>query len=306
MKRKHDLLVVGELNVDLILSGDAEPEFNQVEKLISDATLTLGSSSAIFACAAAKLGLKVAFAGKIGKDLFGEYILEQLRSHAIDVQGVHSEEGIKTGITIIFNRGSDRAILTYPGSIATLNYRDIDQKLMRECRHLHLGGYYLLDDLRADVPGLFSAARQAGLTTSLDTNFDPTEKWGEEIWKVLEHTNIFLPNRTEICSIAREHDLSLALNKVAGVVPVVAVKLGGQGALARKKDQEIKADSLPVKVVDTVGAGDTFDAGFVYAFLNQWDIERSLKFACVCGSLSTQRAGGIAGQPTLPEALQWL
>lgn len=306
MEKKFDLLVVGELNTDLILSGDVLPEFNQVEKIIDDSILTLGSSSAIFACGAARLGLKVAFCGKVGDDLFGEYILDQLTSRKVDISGVRVGKGIKTGITVILNHAHDRAILTYPGSISKLTLADIDRNLLAMSLHLHLGGYYLLDDLCPDIPQLFGEAHSAGLTTSLDTNYDPSEKWGDEIWKVLVSTDIFLPNQTELLAITRAQNLDSAIGIISEIVPTVAVKLGEKGAVAFQQKSKVSAEALKLPVVDTVGAGDSFDAGFLYGFLNQWGLEKTLKFACVCGSLSTRKAGGTDGQPTLEEALQRL
>lgn len=306
MRKKFDLLVVGELNADLILTGDVLPEFNQVEKIVSDSTLTLGSSSAIFACGAARLGLKVVFSGKVGGDLFGQYILDQLSSHQIDTTAIKIDKGIKTGITVILNRAHDRAILTYPGSISKLSIADIDYQLVAKCKHLHLGGYYLLDDLRPDIPQLFRQAHDAGLTTSLDTNFDPAEKWGDEIWKVLKITDVFLPNQTELLAITRAAALDAAIEKVSRSVPTVAVKLGEKGAIAFHHNSKLTAEALKIPVVDTVGAGDSFDAGFVYGFLNNWELEKTLRFACICGSLSTRKTGGTDGQPTLEEALHWM
>ena len=306
MNKKFDLLVVGELNVDLILSGAVEPQFGQVEKLINDANLVLGSSSAIFACGAARLGLKVTFAGKVGKDQFGRFILEQLVSHQIDIQGVVIDDQVKTGLTVILNRGQDRAVLTYPGSISKFHKNEISTPLMKKCRHIHLGGYYLLDELRPEVASLFEEAHLAGLTTSLDTNFDPTEKWGQEIWQVFKHTDIFMPNEAELFAITGKKNLAEGLKALRNYVSIVAVKIGKRGAVGQHGNNFITAQSLSVKVVDTIGAGDSFDAGLIYGFLHEWELERSLKLACVCGSLSTRGAGGTSAQPNLSEANQWL
>jgi sugar/nucleoside kinase (ribokinase family) len=172
-----DVLVVGELNVDLILTGDVTPGFGQAEKLVEDATLTLGSSSAIFACGAARLGLKVAFIGKVGDDDFGRVVLRSLAERGVDTAGVVVDPTIKTGLSVILSRPDDRAILTHLGSIAALRYAEIDQSLLLRACHLHLGSYFLLDSLRPDVTQLFAEAHRQGLTTSLDTNYDPQENW---------------------------------------------------------------------------------------------------------------------------------
>jgi sugar/nucleoside kinase (ribokinase family) len=307
--KAFDLVVVGELNADLILRGEVIPEFGQVEKLLEDATLTLGSSSAIFACGAARLGLRVAFIGKIGDDEFGKFVRRELDARGVDTRGVVVDPEIKTGLSVILSRGPDRAILTYLGSIAALGYPEIDQQLLHQARHLHLGSYFLLDTLRPDIPSLFEVAHSLGLTISLDTNYDPSEKWEGGLAATLRQTDLFLPNETELQAIARAAgvvDASQALGFIAARVPLVAVKLGSRGAVAQRGDQVVHAESLPVTVVDTTGAGDTFDAGFIYGYLSGWDLERTLRLACVCGSLSTQGVGGTSSQPTFSEALKAL
>jgi sugar/nucleoside kinase (ribokinase family) len=208
-----------------------------------------------------------------------------------------------TGLSVILSRGSDRAILTYPGSIPELRYAEIDLQLLGRARHLHLGSFYLLDALRPEIPTLFQQAHQLGLSTSLDTNYDPLEEWGGGLMQTLASTDVFLPNETELKAISGEGDCADGLKVLAERVPLVAVKRGEHGALARQGVHLAQAGAFPGKVVDTVGAGDSFDAGMVYAYLAGWDLEKSVEFACACGSLSTRQAGGTAGQATVEQAL---
>lgn len=300
MSASYDLLVVGEINPDLILRGDVTPAFGQVEQLVDDAALTIGSSSAIFACGAARLGLRVAFIGTIGDDVFGHFMRDQLAARDVDVGGIVVDTRLRTGLSVILSRGNDRAILTYSGSIAALRYDQIDLGLLDRARHLHLGAYYMLDALRPDVPALFAAARARGLTISLDTNYDPAERW-EGVAEALRLVDVFLPNEAELLAISGCADLGAALEHMAGRVPVVAAKLGARGGVARRGGEQARADALPVRLVDTTGAGDSFDAGFIYGFLQGWPLQRALRLACACGSLSTRVAGGTAAQPTLGE-----
>lgn len=302
--KSFDVVAVGELNVDLILSGDVTPAFGQVEKLIDGAALALGSSSAIFACGAARLGLRTALIGKTGDDDLGRVVLRELGARGVDTSGVVVDPRIPTGVSVILSRGTDRAILTFPGSIPALRYAEIDQALLARARHLHLGSYFMLDALRPHVPTLFETAHSLGLTVSLDTNYDPAEKWDGGLAETLARADVFLPNETELRAITRQADNSAALEALARQVPTLAVKLGAQGAIGRRGDQVARAGALPVAVVDTTGAGDSFDAGFVYAYLAGWELERALRFACVCGSLSTRASGGAASQATLEQALQ--
>jgi sugar/nucleoside kinase (ribokinase family) len=301
MPKPFDLLVAGEINPDLILSGDVAPEFGQVEKLVESAALTIGSSSAIFACGAARLGLKVAFIGICGDDVFGRFMLDQLKLHQVDIGNVIVTQGGSTGLSVILNRGVDRAILTHLGLISALKADDVPDSLLRQSRHLHVAGYYIQDALRPGLPALFDRAHALGLTTSLDTNYDPTEAWAG-LPELLTRTDIFFPNEKEALSICRTPHLDAALAQLASHAKLVALKRGADGASAQSGATVISVPSIPVNVVDTVGAGDSFDAGFIYGYLNKWSLEKTLRLAAICGALSTQAAGGTTAQPTIEKA----
>ncbi|WP_299029265.1 carbohydrate kinase family protein [uncultured Thermanaerothrix sp.] len=303
--KAFDLLVVGEINPDLILTGDVEPVFGQVEKLVDSATLTVGSSSAIFACGAARLGLKTAFVGVCGADVFGRFMLEQMRLRGIDTDYVQVRAEGATGLSVILVRGVDRAILTYPGLIPALRAEDVPSEVLGRVRHIHVASYFLQTNLQPGLPGLFREARARGVTTSLDTNYDPSGQW-QGFETLLAETDVLFLNEVEACSLSREADVESAARKLATRVGTVAIKLGARGALAVQGHRRVYAPGLPVTVVDTVGAGDSFDAGFICGYLNGWDLERALRLAVICGSLSTRAAGGTAAQPTLTEALDVL
>lgn len=298
----YDILVLGELNADLILRGDVAPVWGQVEKLVDDATLTLGSSSAIFACGAARLGLNVAFAGVVGDDSLGHFCIAQLRARGVDPIGVTIDAGQRTGITIVLQQPDDRAMLTFAGAIAALHAGLLDSALLRAARHLHAGSYFLQTRLQPDLATIFAMARARGATTSLDTNWDPAERWAG-LEPLLAATDILLPNEQEACALAGAPDWETALDNLAERIPIVALKRGAAGASARRGAERADAPAPAVTFVDAVGAGDSFDAGFVYGILAGWPLERTLRLATTCGALSTRAAGGTAAQATLEEAL---
>jgi sugar/nucleoside kinase (ribokinase family) len=298
-----DIFVAGEVNPDLILSGNVIPEFGQVERLVDSASLTIGSSSAIFACGASRLGLKVAFIGVCGDDVFGRFMLDEMSKRGVDVSHVIVRSEGQTGLSVILNQGTDRAILTHSGLIADLKASDISDVLLHQARHLHVASYFLQTNLQSDLPNLFRRARSLGLTTSLDTNYDPSEQWfGFD--ELLSITNVFLPNDKEVVSLTGESNVDLGADRLSSKVETVAIKLGAAGVLGVRNGQKVRVPSIAVNVVDTVGAGDSFDAGFMYGYLHSWPLEKTLRLACVCGALSTQCAGGTCGQPTLDEAMK--
>lgn len=301
--RKYDLIVAGEINPDLILTDtQLEPRFGQAEIIVKDAALTPGSSSVIFACGAARLGLKVAFVGVAGDDVFGNFMLEALRTRGVDISNVIVDPTQTTGFTVILNRVTDRAMLTHLGAINALTADQVPDGLLAQARHLHIASYFLQTRLQPDIPGLFLRARALGLTTSLDTNWDPSEQWAG-VHDLLPLVDVFLPNENEASALAKMDSVTDSARKLGENGATVAVKMGADGGMAVAGDTLVQAPVIPVQVVDTVGAGDTFDAGFIYGYLAGWSLEKSLKLGIVCGSLSTGKPGGLEGQPTLSQAL---
>lgn len=298
-----DVLVIGEINLDFILRGeDVAPEFGQKEKLVADSLLTLGSSSAIFACQAARLGLRTAFVGVVGADPLGELALRDLGACGVDTHACLADPSLKTGVSVILVRpDADRAILTFPGSIGALRAEQIDRALFARARHLHIASYFLLEALRPDLSPLLAAAKREGMTVSLDTNWDPEERW--EIGDLFAACDVFLPNEAELLAITRQSQVEAALAALQDRVQVIAVKRGARGAMAIRGTLRAECPARPVRVVDTVGAGDSFDAGFVYGYLRGWTLADTLRLACACGSLSTRGMGGTTHQATLEEAL---
>lgn len=302
--KRYDVLVAGEINPDLILSDPGLlVDFGQRESVVEDFALTIGASSAIFACGAARLGLRVGFVGVVGDDLFGRFMLDAMRERGIDVSPVIVDGSRKTGLSVILSRGADRAILTYPGAIASLCPEQVSDELLGRARHLHVASYFLQSRLQPGLATVFGRAHDLGLTTSLDTNWDPSGQWAG-LEKLLARVDVFLPNENEALAIARADTVEVALERLGTSNRIVAVKQGDRGGVARSAAESAAAGSLPVTVVDTVGAGDTFDAGFLYGYLNRWPLAKSLALACACGSLSTETAGGTQGQPTLAQALE--
>lgn len=301
MNRKFDLLVIGEINPDLIVRGrDVVPMFGQAEKLVDEARLTIGSSSVITACGAARLGLHVAFVGLVGEDEFGRFMLKAMGERGIDISACVVDGTADTGLTVILSTPDDRAMLTYPGAIPLLRRDQIDERLFLQARHLHIGSYFLLDVLRPALPDLLHKAQEQGMTTSLDGNWDPSGKW--DLSAVLPHLDILFPNRNELQYITGEKEFFKGVNSLVAQVPTLAIKLGSLGGLARRGDNLAAAPALTVEVKDTTGAGDSFNAGFLYGQLNDYTLEESLALACACGSLSTRSTGGTAAQATLSEA----
>lgn len=302
---KFDLLVVGEINPDLVLSGDIEPAFNQAEKLISDAALTIGSSAVILACGASRLGLKTAVVGVCSDDVFGRFMQTEMTRRGLNTDHLVMLKGEKTGLSVILNRGIDRAILTFPGVMPLLLPEHLPQALLKKTRHLHVASYFLHTGLQPGLKDIYTQARQMGISTSLDTNWDPQERW-QGVNDLLTVTDIFFPNETEARSLTGEPSAETAANRLAALSGCVALKMGASGALAQCGELVTRCSGFSIPVADTVGAGDSFDAGFIYGYLHGWELHQCLQLAVACGALSTRAIGGTTAQPTLDEALDFL
>ena len=289
---QFDVSVVGELNLDLILYGLPQRFDLDREHLASDLRLTLGSSSAIFAHNLALLGNRVGFSSAIGDDSLGEICLQRLAESGTDVSAVRKFRGRQTGLSVIIPQPIKRFILTHPGVMAAMRYEDLDLNAVLAARHLHLSSYFLQRALRRSVPQLFRLAKVAGLSTSLDTNDDPEGRWDNDVLDTLQWVDVLLPNEYEAGRMARTDDPLRAAEILSEKVPVVVMKRGERGVLARRGKELFEALPPKTEVVDTIGAGDSFDAGFLHQYIRGAKLEDCLQFGNLAGALSTTCQGG--------------
>lgn len=290
---RFDVTIAGELNLDLILYGLPDELPPERELLADRMMLTLGSSSAIVAHNLAALGSRVGFQSRIGDDALGQIALERLAQGGVDTSRVRRKTGgVQTGLTVILQRQGGRNILTYPGTIAELNTQDLDFAYLVDSRHFHLSSLYLQKKLQPDVPDLLRRLRSAGLTISLDTNDDPDDRWQGGLREALRHVDVFLPNAREAMKITGTSDLEAAVACLAEWVPLVVVKIGREGAIAQRGKERVQSPGIEVESVDPVGAGDSFDAGFLHEFVRGGDLATCLAFGNRAGAFSTTRPGG--------------
>lgn len=290
---RFDVTIAGELNLDLILYGLPEQLQPERELLAERMMLTLGSSSAIVAHNLAALGSRVGFQSRIGDDSLGQIALERLQQGRVDTSRVRCASGpTTTGLTVILHHNAWRNILTYMGTISELTWDDLDLAYLSDSRHFHLSSYFLQRGLRPRVGELLHYMRSKGLTTSLDTNDDPDDRWDTDWHKILRDVDVFLPNEREACKVAGTDDLEAAICQLSELVPLLVVKLGAKGAMAARGKERIFAHPRSVTAVDTVGAGDSFDAGFLHQYVRGADLAKCLASGNLAGAFSTTRPGG--------------
>lgn len=293
--KKLDVIVVGELNVDIILNRiDRFPEIGK-EILAGSLDLALGSSSAIFASNLSSLGSKVAFIGKVGKDGFASTVIDSLNSKKVDTSRILQSELLKTGATIILNFDQDRAMVTYPGAMEDLKLDDIDWEFLSTARHLHFSSIFLQPGIRNDLPLLFSKAKSLGLTTSLDPQWDPVEKWDINLPELLPQLDIFMPNLTEFMLLTSTSSLGEGIRKIKQYAPqlTLVVKNGENGAFGWDGGEILHQPAfLNENVVDCIGAGDSFNAGFIHKFISGDSLAQCMEYGALTGAISTTKVGG--------------
>jgi sugar/nucleoside kinase (ribokinase family) len=292
-KKNNDVIVVGELNVDIILNNIEDLPVIGKEIMAGSMSVTLGSSSAIFASNLSSLGCAVAFIGKVGSDNFAEVVLSSLQGKKVDTSRIIRSETLATGATIVLVYGQDRANVTYPGAMDDLRIEDIDFDFMAGARHMHFANCFMQPGIRKDLVTLFRRARELGLTTSLDPQWDPEEKWDLQLLELLPFVDVFLPNMAEFRSLSGSSSIQEGLDRLKDHANNIVIKNGSEGALCwNGRELIVQPAFRNDEVVDCVGAGDSFDAGFIKDFIKNKPLNKCLETGALTGAINTTRAGG--------------
>jgi sugar/nucleoside kinase (ribokinase family) len=302
-----NVLIVGELNVDLVMHNyDTFPALGR-EVLVENATLTLGSASAICAAGFARLGDRVTYLSKAGEDDWGDLCVDTLNDLGVDTSLVIRDAAVQTGITVSITSAKDRALVTHLGSIAAFQSSDIPANALAGFNHLHVSSFFLQQGLRPDVKALLGRAHALGLTTSLDPGFDPEEKWGPDLIDTLNEVDVFLPNEVELAGMTRLEDPEQSVRALINGRTLIMAKLGSRGCFTIAPDHQVlSVPAFQVNAVDTTGAGDSFNAGFLHAWLRKMPLLDAMRFGCACGALSTTGHGGTGSQATEAQANEFL
>lgn len=299
-EKPFEVMAIADLCMDIIVAGSSKPEFGQVELLADAYQLDLGGSVGIFAAQYAKLGGSIALIGATGDDTAGTIVHTELSEAGVDIRYIKKLPGEKTGMGLNIAVGHDRAMLAYLGTMELIGPDMLQDEWIGLSRHWHIGSYFLLRRLIPAWSGWLQKLKSRGVTVSLDTNWDPSGSW-EHVAGLLPQVDIFLPNLAEALAITGETTLQAAGTKLAGICKLVVVKCGEEGATVFTEGQ---CSTYPVaqeltrhlKIADTTGAGDNFDAGFIYHWLQGRNIADCIGEASRCAVSSLQSLGGIIGQ----------
>jgi sugar/nucleoside kinase (ribokinase family) len=290
---RNDVIVIGELNVDIILNEIESLPVIGKEIMANCMTVTLGSSSAIFASNLSSLGNKVSFIGKVGKDNFADLIMASLESKNVDTTHIIKSASLSTGATIVLNYDQNRANITYPGAMDDLSLKDIDFSFLSTARHMHFSNCFMQPGIRNELVTLFRKAKGFGLTTSFDPQWDPEEKWDLPLKELLPCVDVFLPNLQEFKFLTRSTTIEEGIKKLKDFTHYIIIKNGSEGVMAWDGDCLISQPAfVNDRVVDCIGAGDSFNAGFIMDFIANKPFRKCLETGALTGAINTTSAGG--------------
>lgn len=285
------VLAVGDVNIDLVFTGLERIPSAEQETLAHGLEFIVGGQTGTVARALSRLGLAVSFVGRVGDDEYGRTAVHALQAAGVSVSGVVVDPALRTGTTVVLSAGTQRTYITFPGSAARARRSDVTAEELSGADHLHVGSYYLQSALRPELPDLFREAKRRGLSTSLDPGWDPSREWGQDIQAVLPHVDVFLPNETEAMAITGAKTPEEALEALIGGGKTAVIKMGAAGCIAAGGGEACRCPAFRVQVVDVTSAGDIFNAGLLYGFLNGWSLAESTRFASACGAIAVTRAG---------------
>jgi sugar/nucleoside kinase (ribokinase family) len=289
-----DVALAGEANLDILLYGLPAELPTDRELVAHGMALMLGGSSAITAHNLATLGLRTGFVTAASDDVFGAMCLRDLAVAGVDIsRAVRKTHDRGTGVSVLLQHGDSRRTLTYPGNTVDLRWDDLDLDYLASARHFHLSSYFLQTGLRDDVPRLFAHLKRAGLTVSMDPNDDPLGSWDNSFFAAMKYVDVLMPNQREVCAMMRDSDGEHAASKLSELVPLLVVKRGARGAIAIEAGRRYEAGPVTVAPIDAIGAGDSFNAGFLHAWLNGLPIDRCLRVGNITGAFSTTATGGV-------------
>lgn len=283
--KRYDCTFVGDINPDIVMMAQQLPVLGR-ELMCDDFYITLGGSTGICAGVFGNLGAKAAFYGRLGDDFLGKFTVETIAGCGVDTSHIRVDHGCTTSVTVSCTLPTDRALMSYDGSHKRLAPEDVPLSLIDETRHIHVGSFFLQKDLMPMYLELFRQAHQRGVTTSLDAGWDPTENWDYGIRELLRYVDIFFPNESEAYAITKKDSPLAAARELAQYCRVAVVKCGRDGSVLVTEGKEL---SCPIydafKPLDFTGAGDSYNAGFLYAMLQGKDLAASMRYGSASAGL---------------------
>ena len=294
--------------VDLLIAPVAHiPRWDE-NVFIENVHLRVGGLAANAAVCLTRLGAPVDLMACVGDDRFGDMIRRQLREAGINCDHLRRDSHRSTSMAFGFvNERGQRLFVVSLGANASFTKRDFQHMNWKNVSFLHVGGFFHLPGVEHDLPALLRLLQRRGVQTSLDLAWDPQNRWLRPLRPLLPHLDFIFPNHKQVQRLTNERDVRRGARVLRGAgVATVVVKLGARGCYLDSDTWKGFVPPFPVRVRDTTGAGDNFDAAFLYGLRQDWDLETCARFANVVAAASTRAYGAAAALPSRATAVQWM
>jgi sugar/nucleoside kinase (ribokinase family) len=309
-----EIIAIGEVLIDFV-----SVEIKDINELVFQQCP--GGAPANFIVSLSRLGAKTAFIGKVGNDLFGEFLINTLTKEGVNTDNVvKAIKGEKTTLAFVFHdENKDRDFLFYRENSADQNLfeEELNAKLFKNIKYLHFGSVSLTEEpMRSTIFKAIELCKENGGKISFDPNIRP-DLWEHsevdtDILKIaLNKADIFLPSESELIYFSDNKKLSeqelIDTLFSENNLELIVVKKGKDGCLIKQRNGLFaEIPSFEVPVIDTTGAGDGFNAGFIFGLLNNYSIEEAGIIGNAVGAFVIQRKGAMTALPTINELQEFL
>lgn len=302
-----DIVCLGQFTADVVVTPVERLPDKGKALFVDRISLQNGGCACNTAVALGRLGIGTAVIGKVGDDAFGHFLIQMMKEMGLDTSAMVQDPSVNTSTTaVLVSPDGERSFLHDRGGNARMTEENVDYEVVRKAKILHVAAAFLVAGLDGPpMARVLRRAREMGVRTCLDTAWDPDGGWMEVLEPCLSHVDMFIPSLEEARMLSREQEpREIASRFLRCGIETVVIKLGTEGCYARTQDGEFSVPVFKVaSVKDTLGAGDSFVAGFLAGMVNDWDVERSCRLANAVGACSVG-ASGTSAVRSLAETIE--
>jgi ribokinase len=293
--KKIDIIGLGEVVVDWATEIPHFPRPDEKIDAISE-NYFAGGVTGNYLVAVARLGVSCGFIGAIGDDSYGDFLIEDFKTENIDTSHTIKKLGKKTPVNFIFITGGEKTIIQSPHMKTTkLSVSDLEESYIADSKLLHTTIIHQKLTERA-----ICIAKEHNVKISIDLESQIAQRGWDNLKKILLKADIIIPNKAGALLLTNSRTPEEAANKlIRKGIPIVVITLGNKGTLITTEDFQLTVPAFEVnKIVDTTGAGDSFNGAFSVAYwIKKWDLEKSIRYANAAASLKIQQLGARTGMP---------
>lgn len=304
-----DVICIGNYVADVVAKPVEEMPPKGKLVVVDKMELHNGGCAMNKAIALAKIGVKTGVIGRVGQDRFGDYLLSMMKKYGIDIRGMSRDKTTSTSVTMVLvSKDGERSFIHYIGANGELKLSDIDFDIIKQYKILDISGFFIMEKLDG-VPTaeVLKNAKRLGLITTLDVCWDAKNRWMKLLEPCLKYVDFFLPSFEESIKLSGKKEPSLIAREfLKRGIKIVVIKMGDKGSFIATKDREYKIPPYKIKTIDTLGAGDSFVAGFLTGIIKGWDLEYTGKFANAVGACCVSAIGASTGVKSLNETLKFM